>query len=167
VYLDGSHAGAWEGRETEKRRDARRLAPYLQGLSEDQLQRAFQALRAIVEMRRRGALTEDRLLGDALSTLRKTLETRANGLLYDHPPEDARAQPIVAELDEIFLSDADDVTSLSDRDLLAVAAALDGCVGSILAEGGEPTTFLDTAQRLVGELGEPTLSADGPLIVEP
>jgi hypothetical protein len=167
AYLDGSHAGAWEGRETEKRRDARRLAPYLQGLSEGQLQQAFVAIRGIVEMRRRGMLGDDRLLGDALSTLRKTLETRASGVLYDHPAEDARAQRVVAELDEMLLSSPGDVSSPSDRDRLAVVVALDGCVASVLAEGGEATTFLDTAQRLVGEMGEPTPPASGPLILEP
>jgi hypothetical protein len=167
AYLDGSHAGAWEGRETEKRRDARRLAPHLQGLTEDQLQHLFRGVRAIVEMRRRGVLADDRLLGDALSTRRKTLETRARGVLYEHRAEDARAERVIAELDEVFLSEEGDVAAPSDGDLLAVAVALDDCVASILAEGGEPATFLDTAQRLVGEMGEPAPAADGPLIIEP
>lgn len=167
AYLAGSHAGAWEGRETEKRRDARRLAPHLQSLSDEQLQHLFRALRAVVEMRGHGLLADDRLLGDALSTWRKTLETRAKGVLYEHRAEDARAQRVVTGLDDVFLTDPGDVSSPSDRDRLAVAAALDGCVASILAEGGEATTFLDTAQRLVGEMGGAPPSVGGSLIIEP
>ena len=167
AYLAGSHAGAWEGRETERRRDARRLGPHLQGLNDDQLQHLFRAVRAIVELRRRGAVVDDRLLGDALETLRKTLDTRVKGVLYEHPVTDPRAQRVVEELDPIFLADEGDVASPSDRDRLAVAIALDACVASILAEGGEPTVFLDTAERLVGEMGEPSPPVASPLILEP
>lgn len=168
VYLAGSHAGGWEGRETEKRRDARRLAPYVQELSEERLHHLFRALRAITDMRRRRVLADDRLLGAALSTLHKTLETRGKGVLYEHPAEDARAQPIVHELGEVLSSaDENGMGVPSDGDQLAVAAALHGCVAAAIAEGGEPTTFLDTAHRLVGEMGAPPPSAASPLIIEP
>ena len=36
AFLDGAHAGAWDGRETERNRDARRLAPFIERLTEDQ-----------------------------------------------------------------------------------------------------------------------------------
>jgi len=36
----GGHAGTWEGRETERTRDLRRLAPSLERLSEAQARRA-------------------------------------------------------------------------------------------------------------------------------
>src|SRR5258708_8926352 len=45
VWLDdGAHAAGWDGRETERRRDARRLGPHLQRLSREQADLFFLAL---------------------------------------------------------------------------------------------------------------------------
>ncbi len=165
VYLDGRQAGAWEGRETERRRDARRFAPFVQGLSEPQARRFFLLLRGIAEIHRGQGPLDDRRLGQALQALRKTLETRTKGVLYEHPAEDARAQGIVAELSAALA--APELGPPSDQDSLAVVAALEGCVGGVIAEGSEPSAFVATALRLVGELGGSTSMEAAPLIVEP
>jgi hypothetical protein len=168
VYLAGAHAGGWEGRETERRRDARRLAPFVQDLSEEQAYHLFRVLRAVTDLRQRGVVTDDRRLDAALSTLHKTFETRAKGVLYEHPAEDLRAQPIIAELGEVLSSgDENGLGAPSDGDQLAIVAALHACVVAVIAEGGEPATFLDTAERLAAEMGAPSPSAASPLIIEP
>ncbi len=167
AYLDGRQAGAWEGREAERRRDARRLAPFVQDLSERQARRFFLALRAIAEIHRRRGFLDDRLLGQALSALRKTLETRVKGVLYEHPAEDARAQEIVGELSAAL--DSDEVPELgppSDLDSLAVVAALDGSAAAVIAEGAEPAAFVATILRLVGELGAAP-ATPAPAIIQP
>jgi hypothetical protein len=168
VYLDGGHAGAWEGRETERRRDARRLGPFVQDLTETQARRFFLVLRAIAEIHRHDVALDDRLLGQALSALRRTFETRARGVLYEHPAEDPRAQEIVRTLAEALDStDVPEIGPPSDGDSLAVAAALDGCVAGVIGEAGEPATFVATVLRLVGELPGAPVATPGPLIVEP
>jgi len=168
VYLAGAHARGWEGRETERRRDARRLAPFVQDLSEEQAYHLFRVLRGVTDLRQRGVVSDDRRLGAALSTLHKTWETRAKGVIYEHPVEDLRAQPIIDELGQILsFGDPADQDAPSDGDQLAIAAALHACVTAVIAEGGEPATFLDTAERLAAEMGAPGPSTAAPLIIEP
>jgi hypothetical protein len=55
VWLDGAHDAGWEGRETERRRDARRLGPHLQRLSREQADLFFLALVGLGAMRSRPA----------------------------------------------------------------------------------------------------------------
>ena len=169
VYLAGAHAGAWEGRETERNRDARRVAPYIQRLAEEQGRLFFLALSGIGSLRARRRDLDDRLLGQAVSALRKTAETRDRGLIYEHPPEDLRAQGLVHELAQIFEAkdEAGRDVSPADRDLLPVLVALDECVSATLAERADPTVFLDTATRLLGRLQGAPASRARPLIVEP
>jgi hypothetical protein len=167
VYLAGVHAGAWEGRETERNRDARRIGPYVQGLDEAQVSLLFMALSGINALRGRRRDFDDRLLAQAVSALRKTVETRVSGLLYEHQAEDARAQGLVYDLGALFEAEGEsgDEQSPDDGDLLAVLIALDGCLTAALAEREGPTVFLDTVARLVGRFSEP--QKPRPLIVEP
>jgi hypothetical protein len=169
AYLTGSHAPAWEGRETERRRDARRLGPFLQDLSEGQARLFFLALSGIGALRVRRRDLDDRLLGQAIIALRKTVETRARGVLYDHQAEDARAQGLVVEIRQMFEAqdESGHAVAPEDRDLLAVLVALDRSIAATLGGSEGPVAFLDTALRLVGRLeGLPPL-APRPLIVEP
>jgi hypothetical protein len=169
VYLAGAHAGAWEGRETERNRDARRVAPHVQRLAEEQGRLFFLALSGIAALRARRRDLDDHLLGQAVSALRKTAETRGRGLIYEHPPEDLRAQGLVHELAQMFEAkdDAGNPVSPADRDLLPVLVALDESVSAVLAERAGPTVFLDTATRLAGRFGGAPASRARPLIVEP
>jgi hypothetical protein len=168
VWLEGAHDGGWEGRETERRRDARRVGPHLQRLSRAQADLFFLALVGLAAMRARRRDLDDALLGSAMAALRKTVDTRQRGILYDHQAEDLRAQGLVAELRGIFeAKDADGrATAPDDGDLGAVLAALEGALADVRREETGPTAFLDTARRLVGA---PAASAEPErrLVLEP
>lgn len=168
VYLGGSHAGAWAGRETERRRDARRVVAAAQDLSEIQTQALFLALVGVVGMRAERPELGDRLLLDAVSALRKTVESRGRGLLYEHPTEDARAQAVVVALREVLepTDEAGRPVPLPDRDQLTVLQAMEAGLAEAVREEAGPTAWLDSAGRLVAE-AIPARPAPTPLIVEP
>jgi len=148
VYLGGGAPG-WS-RETEKVKDARRLYPMVEGLSDAQAQLLFLGLMGVVALRARHRGLDDRLLASAVLALRKTTETRMNGLVYAHPPDDARAQSLVRELAGIFEAEGEDGRKQvpADRDLLAVLGGL--AAGLAVPADESPTSFLDTVVRLVG-----------------
>jgi hypothetical protein len=168
AYLDGAHAGAWEGRETEKKRDLRRVALHAQGLTREQAELFFLALLGVSGLRGRRSDLDDALLLEAASALRKTTETRRSGIVYEHAPADPRARGLVVELREMFEARAKDGTTTApdDGDLLAVLRALEGGLAATLQERGGPTDFLDSAARLSGRPpGHP--GSSGPLLVAP
>jgi hypothetical protein len=166
VYL-GAHASSWDGRTTERRRDARRLAPHVQALDDKQRELFFLALVGVSGLRARTAM-DDRLLAAAIAAVRKTLETRAHGILYEHAAADPAAQRLVPEIEAIFESTAADGETVrpDDGDLVAVLGALEACARGLSAEGEGPTAFLDTASRIVGEAGlEPPAPAASRLVL--
>lgn len=169
VYLTGGHAGAWEGRETEKRRDSRRVLLHAQELDEPQGRLLFLALVGLIGLRGTRAELDDAMALQAVRALRQTLETRERGLLYEHQAEDARAQALVHELRTMFESKDEEGRSVApaDRDLLAALRALEaGLAASLREESG--SSFLDSAARLVGRAqGALDAPARRPLIVEP
>jgi hypothetical protein len=169
VYLTGAHAPGWEGRAADRERDQRRLGPHVSGLTERQLRLVLISLAGINGIRGRRADLEDAILLDAVGALRKTVETRERGVLYEHPPGDARAQELVGELAGVFeAQDADGaVHRPSDRDLAAALRALEGALAATVREKEGPHAFLDTAARLVGRLGGAPATRPRPLIVEP
>lgn len=169
AYLTGSHAPGWEGRETERRRDARRLAPFVQALTDAQARLLFLTLSGIAALWARRPDLDDRLLGQAIGALRRTVETRVRGVLYDHQTDDARAQGLVHEVRQMFEAKDEGGTPVApeDRDILPVLAALDRCIETTLAGREGPSAFLDTALRLVGRLEGPPPTPPRPLIVEP
>jgi hypothetical protein len=166
VWLDGAHAGSWDGRETERRRDTRRLGPHLQRLSPAQADLFFLALVGLAGLRARRRDLDDALLADALGALRKTVDTRQRGILYDHQADDLRAQGLVLELRGLFQArDAEGrSTAPDDRDLGAVLGALEGALADVMREKAGGTAFLDTARRLVGA---PAAAPEPRLLVEP
>ena len=169
VYLSGGHAPGWEGRETERRRDARRLAPHLQGLSDVRARMFLLTLAGIHGIHGRRPELTDALLGQAVTALRKTVETRNRGILYDHQAEDLRAQGLVHELRELFEAkdDAGRVVSADDRDLLPVLAALEAALEDTRKEGAGAFALLETAGRIASAAGPTTTSRPGALIIEP
>jgi len=152
AWLDGAHAAGWEGRETERRRDARRVGPHVQPLSRAQADLFFLALVGLGAMRARRRDLDDDLLASALAALVKTVDTRQRGILYDHQADDLRAQGLVVELRGVFAARDDEgrATAPDDRDLAPVLAALQGALAAVRREETGPTAFLDTARRLVG-----------------
>jgi hypothetical protein len=165
VYLEGGAPG-W-ARDTEMQRDARRLYAMTDGLGETQLQLLFLALVGTTALRARHRGLDDHLLASALSALRRTTETRMNGLVYDHAPDDARARALVRELSSLF--EAEDGTGRRqaphDRDLLAVLRGLEAAL--LVPGSASPTSFLDSVVRIVGRRvatgGAPT--ADAPRLL--
>jgi len=168
VYLTGAHAPAWPGRETERLRDMRRIAPFVQGLSETQGQLLMVALVGLTGIRAQRRELSDRLVLDATRALRKTAETRGHGILYEHSAEDLRAQGLVHELRSLFEAKGEDGQPVSpaDADLLAVLAALEGALTAAIKEGGT-SEFLDTAARVAGQMRRETVARKEPLIVAP
>ena len=169
VWLEGAHAASWDGRETERRRDARRFAPHLQRLSREQTDLFFLALVGFAAMRARRRDLDDSLLAAAVGALRKTVETRQKGILYEHPAEDLRAQGLVLELRGLFEArgERDEPVAPDDRDLGPVLAALDDALTEIRRGHDGRTAFLDTARRLVGAPAASAPAAESRLVLEP
>jgi hypothetical protein len=165
----GGHAGTWEGRETERTRDLRRLAPSLERLSDPQARLFFLSLVGLTTLRAGRRDLGDALLLEAVAALRKTVETREKGILYEHPAEDLRAQGLVHELGRLFEAKDEEgaAHAPADTDLLAVLRALEGALLEVAREGAGPTAFLDTAARLAGRLAAANRPAARPLIVAP
>jgi hypothetical protein len=167
AYLTGAHAPGWTGRARDLERDQRRLGPHVAGLTEGQVRLVVLALAGITAIHRRHVELEDALVLDAVGALRKTVDTREKGVLYEHPAADVRADALVRELERLF--EAHDagghVRRPSDRDLGAVLRALEGSLREAIAENDGPRSFLGTAARVAGRLG--TAPAARPLILEP
>jgi len=169
VYLTGAHAPGWEGRAADRERDERRLGPHVARLTERQLHLVLLALAGINGIRGRRSDLDDAMLLDAVIAVRKTIETRDRGVLYEHHAVDARAQDLVQELSGIFEArDGEgEVHRPSDRDLAAALRGLEGALAATAGEKEGPRVFLDTAARLVGRLGGTPANRPRPLIVEP
>jgi hypothetical protein len=168
VYLEGAHDAAWEGRETEKKRDARRLMPAVQSLGDTPVELFFLALQGVAAIQRRNPGLTDALLGQAVTAVRRSLETRQKGVLYEHAPGDLRAVPLVAEIRGIFEAkdDRGEPIAPRDADILAVLSALETALAGAAREGAGPRTLLDTIARMAG----PAAAAPAPerrLILEP
>lgn len=151
----GQHAGHWEGRETERRRDLRRVAPFLERLDERQAQLFFLALVGLNGLRAQRPALDDALLLDAVRSLHRTVETRRKGLLYEHPTDDVRAAAVATELRAVFEARDEEGRPLapSDDDLAAVLAALEGALDSARRESAGAHAFLDAAARLAARIG--------------
>jgi hypothetical protein len=169
AYLSGAHAGSWEGRETERNRDARRLAPFIESLTEDQGRIFLVALVGVTSLRARHPNLDDRLLREAVSALRKTTETRERGVLYDHRPDDLRAEGLVADLRGLFEAKdpSGEAIAPADGDLGPVLAALEGALVASLKENAGRSLFLETVTRVAAQLGVLPAAPRPSLILEP
>lgn len=168
VFLSGAHAPAWEGRETERARDRRRIAPHVQGLEEAPLRLLLLGIVGLSGMRAARRELQDRVVLDAVGALRKTLETRDRGILYEHAADDLRAQGLLNELKGLFEArDAEGrPTAPDDRDLLPALKALEAIVTDCLRGGGSDE-FLQMASRLAAELQREAEPRPQRLIVAP
>ena len=128
------------------------------------------SLVGVTAIRARRRDLDDRLLLEAVQALRKTVETREKGILYEHPAADARAQGLAHELALLFEARDEEGRSHApaDRDLAAALARLERAVEATLAQRESAHAFLDTATRLAARLGPPPGARPSPsLIVEP
>jgi hypothetical protein len=169
VFLSGAHAGSWEGRETERNRDARRLAPFIERLTEDQGRVFLVALIGVSSLRVSHSALDDRLLHEAVRALRRTVETRERGVLYEHRPDDLRAAGLVSDLRGLFEAKnaSGEVSAPADADLLAVLRALEGAIDACQREQAGAHVFLETVSRVAARLGVARASSHPSLILEP
>jgi hypothetical protein len=130
LYLTGAHAPGWEGRAADRQRDQRRLGPYVAELTEKQVHLVLIALAAFGGIRARRDDLDDALALEGVVAVRKTAETRDRGVLYEHPPGDARAEELVRELAGVFEARGDDgaLHRPADRDLVAALRALEAAI---------------------------------------
>lgn len=163
VYLTGEHAHGWAGRETERRRDLRRIAPYVGTLEEGAGRLFFLMLVAVVQHAQAHGL-DDRLVADAVSAVRRTAQSRAAGVLYEQRPEDTRAARLAHDLGALL--EDEQLGEATDTQRLAALEALDGAVQDTLKEQGGARAFLDSAARAVADL-VPKEPPRPRLIVEP
>lgn len=168
VYLEGAHGAEWSGRETEKKRDARRLMPAVQSLGETQVELFFLALQGVAAIRRRRPELTDALLAQAVTAVRRSLETRIRGVLYEHPPEDLRAVPLLTEVRGLFEArdERGEPVAPRDADVLAVLSALEKALATAAHDASGERTLLETIARVV----RPASAAPAPdrrLILEP
>jgi len=172
AYLQGAHAAGWEGRDS----DQRRVLPQLGGLTRGQAELFLVGLVGIarIRLRRRGLV--DSVLSDAVSALRKTVETRSRGVLYEHDVVDPRAHGLLEDLKGLWeeRTPADERSGPDDRDLLPVLAALQAALAATIEEGAGATAFLDTIGRITSRIGaDPgpegrgAQGSGGPLIITP
>lgn len=169
AYLTGAHAPAWEGRETEKRRDSRRLASHIEGLSAGAFRVFLITLTALPAMHRRRPETTDETLAQVLGALRRTVETRIRGILYEHAPEHLDAFDLLADLRALYEVRDEKGRDLAppDPDLLAALTALESCLQEVRSEGLGPRAFLELAARLAGPVSARAAEPPRRLIVEP
>jgi hypothetical protein len=151
VYLQGSHAPAWEGRETERRRDLRRLAPFVGRLSEKEAQLFFATLVGISEIEARRRALSDRTLAAAVAALLRSATTRSQGVIYEHAAEGLEAEAVVTDL-KAFWKRLGSEEVLEIPELPKVLEALSKALAEGPREEGD-RTFLETALRLVRRHG--------------
>ena len=138
-------------------------------LTEGQARLFFLALVGLLGLRARRPELDDHLLHEAVAALRKTVETRERGILYEHRAEDLRAQGLVPEIRALFETkdDAGATHAPDDRDLLAVLGSLRGALEECLREQAGP----DRVPRHRGPhrraRASPRPARAPPLIVQP
>jgi hypothetical protein len=153
-FLGGSHAPGWTYRRGEFVRDVTLLAPFLEALSTPS-ERLFQALlHEAARLGRTLQFMDDRLLLDAVRSLRKTQATQASGIVYEHSPEDARAGAILRELGRYFGAGDQSAHAPDPRDSQAALSAMEGLLES-LVRTGEPRAFIGLATRLSARFPAP------------
>ncbi len=169
IYLEGAHAAAWEGRTTEKERDQRRLAPFVAGLTEAQGELFVVSLVGLAGIAARRADLTDRLLAEAVKTLRKTVETREKGILYDHQSDDVRAQALTHEIAALYeqRDEQGRTTSPPDADLLAVLKAFEAALDATVGEAGDARAFLGTMARVTAGATRGPQERDGSRLIVP
>ena len=170
AYLTGAHATAWEGRESERRLDLVRVAPHVQELTQDQAAVFFYLVAGLVRITAGQRDVDDRLWLAALAALRRTMEIRTSGLVYEQKPEDWRAQRLVQEMSAVIQPPENEGRPVADAPTLGAALrALVAALEATIAENAGPTAFLETATRLAAKIhaGEPAETRKEPRILEP
>jgi hypothetical protein len=153
VYLTGSHAATWDGRERDRRQDLARVAPHIEALTQDQAAVFFYLVAGLVRVSAAHREADDGLWREAVRALHKTLETRESGLVYEHPAEDWRAQGLVRDLQGVITPPENEGQAVAEPALLRPAlGALAAALEATAAEGAGPRAFLETAARLAARI---------------
>lgn len=143
------------------------LGPYIDSLSKAGAH-LFQALlHETGDLVRAVPDTDDKLLLDAVQSLRKTLATSRTGIVYEHPPEDARAVPLVRSLGRYFgQEDSGDGRFAPDpRDSASTLEAFDGALEAAVRSGEGPRSFIQRAARVAARFPLSTAPTSGARLV--
>jgi hypothetical protein len=171
TYLTGAHASGWDGREDERRLDLMRVAPHLQALSQDEAALFFYLISGIVRVSSKHPDADDARWRLAVAALRRTMETRESGLVYEHKAEDFQADALVRDMRDVLEPRETEGRPVAPPSALrtvfdALAAALDGAA----REEAGPRAFLETATRLAARIAaeQPaTPPPAAPRLIEP
>jgi hypothetical protein len=169
-YLTGSHAPSWEGRESDRRTDIQRVAPHIEPLTQDQAALFFYLVAGIVRVSATHRDADDARWLAAITAMRKTLETAASGLVYEHAAEDWQAQALIRDMRAVLEPPENEGKPVAPaRELLATLKAVGAAIETAMREGAGPRAFLETAARLAGRIAqdEPKAPASGPSILKP
>lgn len=169
VYLTGANAPAWDGRASQQRRDAQRLLPAFEGLARDQGALLSQVLSGLVALRRTHRDLDDHVLLATLEAMRRTAETERSGILYEHSPDDLRAQGLMRDVAALFETrDAEGRrATLDERDRLPILSGLVEALRGSVSEGAGSTAFLDAVTRVARATGGGAAKGGSSLIVPP
>jgi hypothetical protein len=162
TYLKGAHAPAWDGRERDRRQDVTRIAPFIEGLGQDDAAVFFYLLAGIVRVSSKHRETDDVQWQQAITALLKTLETRESGLVYEHAAEGFASQALVREMREVIEPPGGQGPVAPDRMLRAALGAIGQSLDHTIREGAGPREFLATATRLTAKLVEQGEQKDKP-----
>jgi hypothetical protein len=168
-YLTGAHAPHWEGRESDRRLDLERIGPQIDELSHHEASVFFYLLAGIGRLSVQFRDSDDAQWSEAVAAVRKTLETRSSGVIYEHVAEGFRSQELARELKRLMQPEGGEAVA-DDRLLLPALRALEGAFSQTLKEQAEPRAFLGTALRVSARfLGDARgeTESNAPLIVEP
>ena len=153
TYLSGAHAAAWDGREDERRLDLMRVAPHLQSLSQDEAALFFYLVAGIVRVSARHRDADDARWRQAVAALRRTMETRESGLVYEHKADDFQADALVRDMHEVLEPpEAEGRPVAPPAALRTVLGALADALDAAAREEAGPRAFLDTATRLAARI---------------
>jgi hypothetical protein len=170
AYLTGTHAPAWDGRESDRRQDLVRVAPHVEALSQDEAALFFYLLAGIIKVGARHRDADDARWREALAALRKTLETQESGIVYEHRAGDWQADALVRDMREILQPpEAEGKPLAPAASMLAAVAAVGAAFEATAHENAGPRAFLETASRLAGRIAaeEPRTGPAAPKILAP
>ena len=142
--------------------DVARLLPTIRHLTERQYQLFFLMQTAIARHRPDGfARLHDSDVADAAAALASTLETASRGVIYEHRPQSAAAQSLVAALQTLTKQIREQGATVYDGETAIVLRAIEQGARTLDPSGGSATAYLDLVGRLLQVTGtEPAGAAE-------
>jgi hypothetical protein len=147
----------------QQEKDAALVVPGIRHLNGRQLDLYYVFLSAIVrhEPDGFGRLVDDDV-ANAAEAVAKTLETAANGVIYEHPASSPQAGKLARELKELLDGIRSRGTRVYDAEAAVALRAVETGARDAHAGGAASTTYLDAIRRLLQARPGDTRSAEPP-----